>query len=92
MISNTATGFGGLDIPGPTYMDGTIYWGDGAGSLHGLDLFNGGDWVWPLTASATGVGSLPTLGFVRDPASDTVDEVAYYSRKPQGGSWRSSPG
>lgn len=76
----------GASIPAPVHMDGTIYWGDGTGNLHGLDLIGNQDWVWPLTPGATGPASSVTCGYVQDPISGGVDLVAYYTKECRQGS------
>ncbi|MHB0912432.1 MAG: PQQ-binding-like beta-propeller repeat protein [Armatimonadota bacterium] len=72
--------FAGSDISAPTYVDGTLYWGDGQGYLHGRDLlaYPNGAWYSPLVPSSTmGAASSPTIGYVWDEITGAVDQMVY---------------
>ena len=65
-------------VPAPTYIDGSLFLGDGNGTLHWFDVRSGAAWQ----STNTGLGPSPALGspvagFVRDPASNTMDQVVY---------------
>jgi hypothetical protein len=75
---------GKINIPAPTYVDGVLYQGDRAGLLWAKDFFRNLEWkypknpVSPINAQAV---SSPTVGFVRDSATGTVDQVVYLARR-----------
>jgi hypothetical protein len=71
------------DISAPTYVDGTIYVGDGDGRLWAKKL-TGGFWCSPMASTPISVplpaiGS-PIVGSVRDSATGAVDHMVYLPR------------
>ena len=71
----------------PTYVDGSLYWGDGNGELFAYDFqyaaaHPGSDPVWHVgsASSPATVGPVtasPTVGWIRDTATGTMDQVLY---------------
>jgi len=81
--------FNPTDSPAPPVLhDGNVYWGDGAGCLHARDFnFVSGNYndsgsgigAWWVNPGST-LGKVrvsPTIGWIRDPATGTTDEVLY---------------
>ena len=73
------------EIAAPTYVDGTLYAGDGAGNLHAQRFFpNPGEWTHPSPAYAPSTGPLansPTVGCFYDPATGATDQVVYLAKR-----------
>lgn len=68
-------------IPAPTYVDGTLYVGDGHGFLRAQRFFPPvGMWSNPLGATRRGPSHSPTVGYFYDSTTGVTELVAYASR------------
>lgn len=73
------TAFGSDDIPSPVFGGGTLFMVDGQGSMNGLDVVSMTKWGSnPLGKAASGT---PAVGYVRDPATGSLEMVAYQPTK-----------
>ena len=73
-------------IPSPTYADGTLYAGDGCGTMHAHRFSGGAEWMYPLPTpppSYTAACS-PTVGYLYDPTSGATEHVAYLAQRRWG--------
>lgn len=83
IIDSSAIFLSATDIPAPTYVDGTVYMGDGQGRLWAYNLLTSTGWQSPAAgppADLCPASGSPVVGCVRDPATGTIDQVVYLAR------------
>lgn len=71
-------------VPAPTYFDGVLYAGDGAGRVQAKNLRNGQRWTWPASSGPAVLPSImssPTVGYFRNPISGSVDQLVYVAAR-----------
>lgn len=80
-----------INIPAPTYFDGVVYAGDGAGGLRAYNLLDStASWKWPSNPlpnpNLPPTLNSPTVGYFRNPTTGSVDQLVYLAARGKPGS------